>query len=114
MINIDNLYIGQAVEYGGLKQIESINLEALTVKLKGYKNGKDVHIHNLGTLVKKQMAGKKGTTGGAREGSGRKPLEDKKQPVTIYVPTTRIEKLTVEKIKAVSLAAIEKEFRKSV
>lgn len=42
----------------------------------------------MSTLAIKSMAGKKGTTGGPREGSGRKPVEDpqeKKVPITFYI-----------------------------
>lgn len=44
------------------------------------------------------MANKK-TQGGARSNAGRKPIEDKKIAVTIYVKESVIEKLGLEVVK---------------
>ena len=44
--------------------------------------------------------------GGKRNGAGRKPLTDKKQQVTIYVLTSKIEKLGKDMIRQVCEKAI--------
>jgi len=45
------------------------------------------------------MAKKKLTHGGKRKTAGRKPIEDKKVPVTIYVRESVIETLGLEVVK---------------
>lgn len=40
--------------------------------------------------------------------AGRKPLSDKKKPVTIYVRESKIEELTLEKIKEYLNKSVEK------
>ena len=44
--------------------------------------------------------------GGARKGAGRKPCTDKKQQMTIYVLTSKIEKLGKDVIRQVCEKAI--------
>lgn len=54
------------------------------------------------------------TQGGKRKGAGRKPEKDKKQQVPLYVPTSRIEKLGIDDLKSIALAAIEKAYKKAI
>lgn len=44
--------------------------------------------------------------GGKRIGAGRKPCIDKKKPITIYVPTSQIEKLGKDIIRQICEKAI--------
>lgn len=50
--------------------------------------------------------------GGARQRAGRKPVEDKKVTVSIYPQKSRVDRLGMEKIKEIAIAAIEKEYKK--
>lgn len=53
---------------------------------------------------------KKKKRGGSRNGAGRKPSEDPKKPITIYVATSVLDK--VPEPKAVAIKALEKEAKK--
>lgn len=46
--------------------------------------------------------------------AGRKPLADKAMPVKIYPRQSRIDLLGKEKIQAVSLDAVEREYKKEL
>lgn len=58
------------------------------------------------------MAKKKSKKGGPREGSGRKPVEDKAEPITIYFRNSRIEAIGKEEIKISCIELIEKKYKK--
>lgn len=46
-LKASELRIGNWIEYGGAKQISSVNADSCCAALKGYKDGKEVHIHNI-------------------------------------------------------------------
>jgi hypothetical protein len=48
--------------------------------------------------------------GGKRSNSGRKPVEDKKIQLPLYVPESRIELLGKEYCKSICMKAIEAEY----
>jgi hypothetical protein len=50
--------------------------------------------------------------GGKRGRSGRKPVEDKKIPLTIYINKSRVEALGVDNVKQFASDAVEEEFKK--
>ena len=50
--------------------------------------------------------------GGAREGSGRKPVEDKKIPLTLYIRQSAIDKLGSDNAKEIGIKAIDKAAKK--
>lgn len=56
---------------------------------------------------------KKKKHGGARKGAGRPQVEDKAQPITLYVLESRIEVLGKEEIKVDCLEMIEKKYKKA-
>lgn len=55
-------------------------------------------------MVKKQ--------GGKRKGAGRKPLEDKKVQVQIYIPQSWVTTLGIERCKFVCYDELEKRMKK--
>lgn len=55
------------------------------------------------------MKKKKQTRGGARPRAGRKPIDDKKVAVTVYIRESRIDALGgMEAVKQLAINAIEK------
>jgi hypothetical protein len=50
--------------------------------------------------------------GGARSGSGRKPVEDPKMQLSIYPLSSMVEKLGIENAKAIAISAIERAAKK--
>lgn len=55
---------------------------------------------------------KKSARGGYRDGAGRKPTEDPKVPITIYVPGSWIKKIKKPAARDLCVSALEKEANK--
>jgi hypothetical protein len=58
------------------------------------------------------MAKKKSKKGGPREGSGRKPVDDKAIPFTIYLRESLVDEVGRDKLKEIFLKAAEREYKK--
>jgi hypothetical protein len=58
------------------------------------------------------MAKKKSVRGGARKGSGRKPVKDKKVPVTFYIQKSVVRKLGLAKTKSSAIDGVMNEHDK--
>jgi hypothetical protein len=58
------------------------------------------------------MAKKKSKKGGPREGSGRKPVEDKAIAFTIYVRESWVEVVGKEEMRDALIKAAEREYKK--
>ena len=52
--------------------------------------------------------------GGQRKGSGRKRHTDKKLPISIYFPTSQIEKLDKKQIRKICCKAIDEAIEKTI
>lgn len=60
------------------------------------------------------MTGKKGKSGGVREGSGRKPLAEKKEPITFYAEPSKIEAVGGKEIaREIAVEALDKAAKKA-